>query len=82
MRIALIFLMLLLNFAAFAQLKKIQAETAIQNVTVFSSGARIERSATVSILPGRTEISFAGLSNQLEQQSVQLNADANLPKIF
>lgn len=78
MRIALIFLMLLLNFAAFAQLKKIQAETAIQNVTVFSSGARIERSATVSILPGRTEISFAGLSNQLEQQSVQLNADANI----
>ena len=78
MRIALIFSMLLLNLAAISQVKKIQAETAIQNVTVFSSGARIERSASVSILPGRTEISFAGLSNQLDQQSVQLKADADI----
>ncbi len=78
MRIALIFSLLLLNFAAISQIKKIQAETAIQNVTVFSSGARIERSASVTILPGRTEISFAGLSNQLDQQSVQLKADANI----
>ena len=78
MRTALIFSMLLLNLAAISQVKKIQAETAIQNVTVFSSGARIERSASVSILPGRTEISFAGLSNQLDQQSVQLKADADI----
>lgn len=78
MRIAFIFSLLLLNFAATSQVKKIQAETAIQNVTVFSSGARIERVAAVTILAGRTEISFAGLSNQLDQQSVQLKADANI----
>ena len=61
-----------------SQLKKVSAETVIQNVTIFSSGARVERMATVSILPGRSEISFAGLSNQLDQQSVQLQADANI----
>ncbi len=78
MRIALILPMLLPYVVATAQVKKIQAETSIQNVTVFSSGARIERSASVSLVPGRTEISFAGLSNQLDQQSVQLKADADI----
>jgi len=78
MRAALTAAILLLDFVASAQLKKIVAETVIQSVTIFSSGARIERVASVSILPGRTEISFAGLSNQLDQQSVQLKADANI----
>jgi hypothetical protein len=36
MRIALIFSWLLLSFAATSQVKKVQAETAVQNVTVFS----------------------------------------------
>jgi hypothetical protein len=61
-----------------SQVKKVPAETVIQNVTIFSSGARVERMASVSILPGRSEISFAGLSNQLDQQSVQLKADADI----
>jgi hypothetical protein len=74
--ISVILLCLYLNVNS--QIKKIPAETAIQNVTIFSSGARVERTATVSILPGRSEISFAGLSNQLDQQSVQLKADANI----
>ena len=61
-----------------AQVKRMQAETTIQNVTVFSSGARIERRSTVTLLPGRTEINFSSLSNQLDQQSVQLKANANI----
>jgi hypothetical protein len=71
-------LLLLFFINTNAQVKKIPAETTIENVTIFSSGARVERSASVSILPGRSEISFAGLSNQLDQQSVQLKADANI----
>lgn len=59
-----------------AQPKKITAQTSIQNVTVFTSGAQIQRLATVAVLPGRSEIVFSGLSNQLEQQSLQLKADA------
>ncbi len=78
MRITLISLMTALSFTGYSQLKKINAETTIQNVTIFSSGARVERTASVSVQSGRSEISFAGLSNQLEQQTVQLKADANI----
>ena len=61
-----------------AQVRKVNAETTIRNVVIFSSGARVERSASVTLLPGRTEIAFPGLSNQLDQQSVQLQSDANV----
>ncbi|MEO6819155.1 MAG: DUF4140 domain-containing protein, partial [Ginsengibacter sp.] len=70
--------LILFVFLSEAQVKKITAETKLENVTVFSSGARLERSASVSLLPGRTEISFPKLSNQLDQQSVQLKANANI----
>jgi hypothetical protein len=62
----------------FSQPRKVNSETEIQQVTVFSSGAQIQRNANVSVLPGRTEIVFTGLSNQLDQQSLQLKADANI----
>ena len=78
MRVILIILTLLFSISAEAQVKKLTAETTIGNVTIFSSGARVERSSAVTIQAGRTEISFAGLSNQLEQQTVQLKADANI----
>lgn len=75
--ICLIVVLALSNFS-FSQAKKITAETSVQEVTIFSSGAQIQRNATVSIQPGRSEIVFSGLSNQLQQQSVQLKADANI----
>jgi hypothetical protein len=59
-----------------AQVRKVPAETAIQAVTVFSSGAQIQRTASVAVQPGRSEIQFTNLSNQLDAQSVQLKADA------
>jgi hypothetical protein len=73
----LIIFLILCNFS-FSQTKKITAETSIHEVTIFSSGAQIQRNATVAIQPGRSEIVFSGLSNQLQQQSVQLKADANI----
>jgi len=71
-------LLFLLSTTCFAQIRKLNAESNISSVTVFSSGAQISRFANVNILPGRTEIVFSGLSNQLEQQSLQLKADANI----
>src|SRR6185312_8581731 len=70
--------MLFLYQIATCQIKKIPAETTVQNVTIFSSGARVDRTSSVSISPGRSEITFSGLSNQLDQKSVQLNADADI----
>jgi hypothetical protein len=78
MRIFISFLALLYSIVSCAQTKTLNAETTIQNVIIFSSGARVERSATVNLAAGRSEISFAGLSNQLDQQTVQLKADANI----
>jgi uncharacterized protein (TIGR02231 family) len=78
MRLSLFVISLLFSVSALAQVRKLVAETTIENVTIFSSGARVERSSAVNIQAGRTEISFAGLSNQLEQQTVQLKADANI----
>lgn len=78
MRILYVILILLFYTSAYAQPKKLNAETTIQRVTIFSSGARVERVSSVLIQAGRSEISFAGLSNQLDQQTVQLMADANI----
>ena len=78
MRINLFVLTLMSCSAVNAQVKKMSAETLIQQVTVFSSGARIERSASVALQPGRSEISFYGLSNQLDRQTLQLKADADI----
>ncbi|MGN6295610.1 MAG: mucoidy inhibitor MuiA family protein [Ginsengibacter sp.] len=70
--------MLFLYQNAISQIKKIPTETTVQTVTIFSSGARVDRTSSVSISPGRSEIVFSGLSNQLDQKSVQLNADADI----
>ncbi|HZZ74903.1 MAG TPA: mucoidy inhibitor MuiA family protein, partial [Puia sp.] len=78
MRYILFVVTLLFSFSTRAQIKKLVAESTIENVTIFSSGARVERSSTINIQPGKTEISFAGLSNQLEQETIQLKADANI----
>jgi hypothetical protein len=74
----LLFLALFSAATSFAQSRKLTAESSIAGVTVFASGAQILRTANVSVLPGRTEVVFSGLSNQLEQQSIQLKADANI----
>ena len=52
MRNILIVFTLLFSVSADAQVKKLNAETTIRNVTIFSSGARVERSSVVNIQPG------------------------------
>lgn len=73
-----VLLLLMPSIFSFAQPRKLPIESSIAGVTVFASGAQILRTATAAVLPGRTEIVFSGLSNQLEQQSLQLKADANI----
>jgi hypothetical protein len=78
MRMIFMLLLSVVSLAARTQSKAVTAESSIQNVIVFSSGAQIQRAATVALAAGRTEIVFPGLSNQLEQQSLQLKADASV----
>jgi hypothetical protein len=65
-------------FSAHAQIRKVTAETTVQQVTIFSSGAQVHRIANVTVPVGKSEINFSELSSQLQQQSVQLRADANI----
>jgi hypothetical protein len=69
---------LLICFACFSQTRRITAESSVQEVTIFSSGAQVQRNSTITVPAGKSEIVFNGLSNQLSQESVQLKADANL----
>jgi uncharacterized protein (TIGR02231 family) len=78
MRIILLPLPFFLFFGANGQPKRLNAETVIRTVTIFSAGARVERSAAVTLPTGRSEVSFPGLSNQLDQQTIQVKADANI----
>lgn len=71
-------ILLIVSTFSYSQVRKINAESTVQTVTVFTSGAQINRVANVPVLPGRSEIIFTGLSSQLEQQSLQLKADANI----
>ena len=71
-------LCLLFPLFSYSQTRKLNIESHLSAVTVFAAGAQISRTASANILPGRTEVVFAGLSNQLEQQSLQLKADANI----
>ncbi len=78
MRSIYLLIILVISITSFSQTRKLNAESSVQEVIVFSSGAQIQRNATVTVQPGRSEIVFSGLSNQLQQQSVQLKADANI----
>src|SRR4051812_32254851 len=78
MRRYILSLVVILHMTAISQPKHVSSESVIQLVTVFSSGAQILREATVAVTAGKTEIVFTGLSNQMDQQGLQLKADANI----
>ena len=58
---------------AFSQTQPIDSK--IDKVTVFLSGAQVNRTSTVKIPAGRTELIFKGISPKLDQQSIQVKGD-------
>src|SRR4030095_15883311 len=74
-------ILLFISIKAVSQQRKITAETTVQQVTIFSSGAQVHRISNVTIPAGRSEIVFTELSNQLQQQSVQLKAESDITLI-
>ncbi|WP_460572758.1 DUF4139 domain-containing protein [Flaviaesturariibacter terrae] len=70
--------LLLTALFATAQPRTQSIEAPVKGVTIFSTGARVERSASALLTAGRNAIVFTGMSNQLDPQSVQLKADANI----
>lgn len=64
--------------ASATQAKRVQVNTKISSVTVFMSGAELKRTGNTSIPAGRSELVIAGVSTDIEQQSVQVSLEGDL----
>jgi hypothetical protein len=70
--------LMLINIVAFAQENTTQVISKITNVTVFISGAQVNRqSELVDIPQGVSILSFSGLSSAIEAQSIQAKGEGN-----
>ena len=49
----------------------------ITGVTIYLKGARVERTATASLVPGDNEIVFEGLSNYIDENSIEVQGQGN-----
>jgi len=71
-------LLLFVSFAALAQETQIPVNSKINNVTVFISGAQVQRQTeSVDIPPGISLLVFSGLSSAIETQSIQAKGEGN-----
>ena len=61
---------LLCTLGIFAQTQK-DLKSSVKNVTIFTTGAQVVRSANVSLQPGTTELVFNGVSPYLNVSSIQ-----------
>lgn len=60
-----------------AQTKK-NVESKIDKVTVFLEGAQTQRSAKVSLTPGKFELVFSAISPSIDVQSIQVKAEGQV----
>lgn len=67
----------LLFLQANAQNKK-NVESKIDKVTVFLEGAQTQRSAKVSLTPGKYELVFSSISPSIDAQSIQVKAEGQV----
>lgn len=72
MKILYTLLLLGAVYNAPAQTKKITVQSVIDNVTVYTQGAQVQRSATTSIPAGTSILVFPQISPQLEEKSIQV----------
>ncbi|MBD77746.1 MAG: hypothetical protein CL840_02240 [Crocinitomicaceae bacterium] len=78
MRTALILSILLsVYLSSTAQDKEVQVDSKIEHVTVFLSGAQVERSAKKTLRKGVYHLNFNGLSNNINPNSVQVGGNGD-----
>lgn len=68
-----IFLMIMLGSLTFVKAEDVvkTANSKIEQVTVYLSGAEVNRSAIINLPKGRAEIVFSGLSSKINSKSIQ-----------
>lgn len=74
--IVLVFIMIGFQSFLAAQTEK-EIKSKITNVTVYSSGAQIERAATFDIQQGKSLLSFKNLSPYINKESIRVDGDGN-----
>lgn len=68
---------LLFSFVSVFGQTKLPLPSKIEKVTVFLSGAQVERSATLNLQAGKHEYLFSGLSPHLNQQTLQVSGNGD-----
>ncbi len=58
-----------------AQIKQQQVASKIEKVIVYTSGAQVVRKANCTITTGKTWLTFAGISPDIDKQSIQVKGD-------
>ena len=74
--IALVIVMIAIHSFSIAQTEK-EIKSKISNVTVYSSGAQIERTATFDIQQGKSLLAFKNLSPYINKESIRVDGDGN-----
>lgn len=72
-------ILFLLSLPLFVVAQPTIVESKIEAVTVYSSGALVERTANVLLTQGKNELIFRGLAEVLDKNSIQLSTSENLP---
>lgn len=73
----LIFFVVISIHSLLAQSKQHKVSSTIEKVTIFANGGQVTRKAKVSITQGKTELVFAGISPNIEKQSIQVKGEGN-----
>lgn len=76
LRSAIILVAAIWTLGAHAQKQRLEAD--LQHVTMFTSGAQVERSKSVSLTAGEQVITFTGLSPYADTKSMQVRARGQL----
>jgi len=73
---ALVIVMIAFQSFSIAQTEK-EVKSKITNVTVYSSGAQVERAATFDLQQGKSILSFKNLSPYINKESIRVDGDGN-----
>ncbi len=73
----LLFIVMTCLSGVFGQNKKQLVSSRIERVTLFSTGAQVNRKAAVPVQAGKTDIVFESISPDIDRQSIQVSGQGN-----
>lgn len=77
LKITLLTLLIIATNNLLAQIKQQTVTSTIEKVTVFTSGGQVVRKGKIMLAQGKTELIFAGISPNIDKQSIQVKGEGN-----